>query len=408
VAARILSEGVTASLGTSSRRFRIFTHRLRLFSLFGFAVWIDASWLLLAALITWTLAEAIFPGITPHLAPATYWWMAAAATIGLFFSIVFHETAHSLVARRYGLAIRGITLFVFGGVAEMEQEPSNPKSEFLMAAAGPAASFLLSAIFFGLSAGAGAWGLPAAIQGMLWYLGFINGMLAVFNLVPAFPLDGGRVLRAALWHWRGDLTWATRIAAGAGNLFGIALIALGVFDIVSGDFIGGMWQFLIGMFLRGAAAASYQEVITRRVLQAVPVFRVMNREPISVASELSIAAFIEDFVYRRHHRSFPVTRQGMLVGCVGTEQAAKVDRSAWPITSVERIMVSCGTDDVVTPDADALAALGQMRRTGRSRLWVVQDGSLVGVLSLRDMLELLSARLELEGKSPHRSGMAPR
>jgi len=378
------------------REARIFSHRVRLFSLFGFDVWIDASWLLLAALISWTLAEAVFPETTPNLARATYWWMAGAATIGLLFSIVFHETAHSLVARRYGLPIRGITLFIFGGVADLEREPPSPKSELLMAAAGPLASLLLSAAFFILLALAGAWNAPDAIRGTLWYLGYINFMLALFNLVPAFPLDGGRVLRAALWFWRGDLAWATRIAANAGNLFGIGLIVYGVVNVMMGNFIGGMWFFLIGMFLRGAAAASYQEVIARTALEGVPVLQVMNREPIAVAPDLPVAALIEDFVYRFHHRTFPVTRRGVLAGSVGTEQAAKIDRSAWPTTPVERIMAPCEADDVVGPEADALAALAQMRRSGRSRLWVVREGRLVGVLSLRDMLELLAAKLELE------------
>ncbi len=378
------------------REARIFTHRIRLFSLFGFDVWIDASWLLLAALISWTLAEAVFPETTPNLATATYWWMAGAATIGLLFSIVFHETAHSLVARRYGLPIRGITLFVFGGVADMEREPPSPKSELLMAAAGPLASFLLGAAFLVLLTLAKTWNAPDAIQGTLWYLGYINLMLALFNLVPAFPLDGGRVLRAALWSWRNDLAWATRIATNAGNLFGIGLIVYGVVNVMTGNFIGGMWLFLIGLSLRGAAAASYQEVIARTALEGVPVLRVMNREPIAVAPDLPVAAFIEDYVYRRHHRSFPVARRGLLVGCVGTEQAAKLDRAAWPSTPVERIMAPCDADDVVSPETDALAALAQMRRGGRSRLWVVKEGRLVGVLSLHDMLELLAAKLELE------------
>ncbi len=383
-------------------------HRIRLFSLFGFDVWVDASWLLLAGLISWTLAEAVFPQIAPHLAPATYWWMAAATTIGLMFSIVFHEMAHSLVARRYGMPIRGITLFIFGGVAEMESEPPSPKSELFMAAAGPLASLLLSAAFFSLVALAGAANGPDAIHGTLWYLGYINGILALFNLVPAFPLDGGRVLRAALWMWRGDLAWATRIAAGAGNLFGIVLIVLGVVDVMTGDFIGGMWRFLIGMFLRSAAQAGYQEAVARTALEGVPIFQVMNREPIAVGPDVSVAAFIEDFVYRHHHRLFPVSRQGLLAGYVGTEQAAKIDRSAWPVTPVEQIMVPCKAEDIVAPEADALAALAQMRRSGRGRLWVVEQGRLVGILSLHDMLELLSARLELEadrrGRRHHPSG----
>lgn len=366
-------------------------------------MWIDASWLLLAALISWTLAEAVFPYLTPHLTQATYWWMAIATTIGLFFSIVFHEMAHSLVARRYGLPIRGITLFIFGGVAEMEQEPPSPKAEFLMAVAGPVASFLLSAAFFLLLHLASAASGPAAVKGTLWYLAALNGILALFNLVPAFPLDGGRMLRAALWFWRGDLTWATRIASIGGDFFGIALIALGVISILTGNLIGGIWRILIGMFLRGAAAASYQEVLTRNTLESLPVSRVMTRQPIAASPDVSIATFIEDFIYRHHHRAFPVTSQGRLVGSVGTEQIAAIDRAAWSTTPIAQIMVPAQPSEVTSPEADTLAALAQMRRSGRSRLWVVDQGQFVGVLSLHDVLELLSAKLELEHTQTRRS-----
>ncbi len=374
----------------------IFAHRIRLLSLFGFDVWIDASWLLLAALISWTLAEGVFPSVTPRLTQATYWWMAIATTIGFLFSIVFHEMSHSLVARHYGMPIRGITLFLFGGVAEMEQEPPSAKSEFLMAAAGPAASFVLSAVFFALLALAGVWKLPAAVGGTLWYLGLINAVLALFNLLPAFPLDGGRMLRAALWYWRNDLIWATRIAARAGEFFGILLMVLGAVSIISGNFIGGMWRFLIGMFLRGAASVSYQEVVARAALEGVPVSRVMTSQPIAVPPDVSIATFIEDFVYSYHHRCFPVTSNGFLIGSVGTEQAAKIDREAWTTTRVEQVMIRQQLEDVVAPAADALAALAQMRRSGKSRLWVVEQGRLVGILSLRDLMELLSTKLQLE------------
>lgn len=322
--------------------------------------------------------------------------MAIATTIGLMFSIVFHEMAHSLVARRYGLPIRGITLFIFGGVAEMEQEPPSPKAEFLMAVAGPAASFLLSAVLFALLRFASVMSGPEPVKGTLWYLASLNGVLALFNLLPAFPLDGGRMLRAALWHWRGDLIWATRIASGGGDLFGVVLIVLGVVSILSGNLIGGVWRILIGMFLRGAATASYQEVLTRNTLDSLTVSRIMTRQPIAASPNVSIASFIEDFIYRYHHRTFPITSQGRLIGTVGTEQIAKIDHTAWPMTPIAQIMVKTQPDDVATPDTDTLAALAQMRRTGRSRLWVVDQGQLVGVLSLRDVLELLSATLELK------------
>ena len=374
----------------------IFSRRVKLFSLFGFDVWIDASWILLAGLISWTLAEAVFPSVTPHLARATYWWMAIATTIGLMFSIVFHEMSHSLVARRYGLPIRGITLFIFGGVAEMEQEPSSPKAEFLMAVAGPIASFLLCAVLFALLRLVSAMSGPDAVKGTLWYLASLNGILALFNLVPAFPLDGGRMLRAALWHWRGDLISATRIAADGGDLFGVVLIVLGVVSILSGDLVGGVWRILIGMFLRGAATASYQEILTRNALDSQPVSRIMTQQPIAASPNVSITSFIEDFIYRHHHRTFPVTSQGRLIGMVGTEQIAAIDRTTWPLTPIAQIMVKPQADDVVAPDTDTLSALSQMRRTGRRRLWVVDQGQLVGILSLHDVLELLSTTLALK------------
>ena len=175
--------------------------------MFGFEVSVDASWLLLSVLIAWTLAVSIFPGIVPGLTAAGYWSMAVLGTAGLMFSIVFHETAHSLVARHYGLPIRGITLFIFGGVAEMSDEPARLRDELLTAAAGPAASILLAAIVQALLYGAAAWGGSIAVAGTLWYLALINFLLGLFNLIPAFPLDGGQMFRAALWSWRGDLIW---------------------------------------------------------------------------------------------------------------------------------------------------------------------------------------------------------
>ena len=388
---------ISAKLAVPSAigRCVIFLHRFRLFSLFGFEVSVDASWFLLAVLIGWTLAGSVFPSLTPGLSTASYRGMAAAATAGLLLSIVFHETAHSLVARHYGMPIRGITLFIFGGVAEMTTEPSRPRDELLMAAAGPAASLLLAIIMFLLSAGVVAGDGPAPIAGVLWYLALINFVLAVFNLVPAFPLDGGRMFRAALWAWRGDLDWATRIAAGAGNLFGTLLIVLGLIGVLQGDFIGGIWRFLIGMFLRGAASASYGETLARRVLAAIPVTRVMNPDPIAVAPELTVQDFIDDYVYRFHHRWFPVADGGIVLGSVATPQAAAVDRGSWSTVPIGRIMRPLSADDVVAPETNAFAALAQMRRTGQSRLMVLRGRQLLGIVSSRDLLEVLSLEQEL-------------
>jgi Zn-dependent protease len=370
-----------------------------LFSLFGFDVHVDASWVLLAVLVAWTLATSVFPTVTPELSPATHWVMGIVASLGLFLSIIFHEMAHSLVARRYGIAIRGITLFIFGGVAELEREPDSARGELFMAAAGPLASLALAAALFLLFRIVDPIeGLDAA-AGVIWYLGLMNGMLALFNLVPAFPLDGGRMLRAALWAWRGDLVLATRIAAAAGNVFAAILIVFGVLGILSGNFVGGVWRLLIGLFLHGAAQSSLEETLARRLLGGTEVGQVMTPSPIAVEPGVAIDQFIDGYVYRYHHRSFPVVRHGALVGSMGTEQAAAVDRAAWPQTPVAEVMRPCTPDDVVTPRTDALAALAQMRRAGRARLFVVEGGRLVGILSLRDMLQLLSVRRELTAEA---------
>ena len=213
----------------------MFGRRLTLFELLGFKVQVDASWIFLAFLVVWTLAASVFPVRHEGLPTATYWWMGVVGAIGLFFSLIFHELSHSVVARRFGIPIRGITLFVFGGVAEMEEEPPNPRSEFLMAIAGPAASFALAIAFSAIGAAAAVVGAADSVVGVTRYLSFINTLLAVFNLVPAFPLDGGRALRASLWHFRGDLREATRIASRIGEGFGFLLITLGLLNILTGS-----------------------------------------------------------------------------------------------------------------------------------------------------------------------------
>ena len=221
----------------------MFGRRVRLFKLLGFEVRIDLSWIVIAVLVTWSLADGLFPYLYPRLVKKVYWEMGVAGALGLFASIVFHEFCHSLVARKFGMAMKGITLFIFGGVAEMGEEPPTARAEFLMAAAGPLSSFFLSGVFYfifqaGLS---GDW--PEPVNGVLRYLYGINALLAVFNLLPAFPLDGGRILRSILWGTKQDLQWATRISAGIGSGFGIVLIVLGIFRVLGGD-IYGVWLFL--------------------------------------------------------------------------------------------------------------------------------------------------------------------
>jgi Zn-dependent protease/predicted transcriptional regulator len=375
----------------------MFGRRITLFRLFGFEIRIDASWLIIAALILWSLAGGLFPFWYRGLSPAAYWWMAAFGTLGLFGSIVFHELSHSLVARRYGLRIRGITLFIFGGIAEMEEEPPGAKAEFMMAAAGPLASIVLGFVFYAVGAVAGGW--PVAAQGVFAYLAWINWILAGFNLVPAFPLDGGRMLRAALWHRKGNLRRATRIASAIGGGFGWMLMVLGVLQLFTGNFVGAVWWFLIGMFVRGASAASYQQVLVRVALEGEPVRRFMKPDPVAVRPDISVQDFVDDFVYRYHHKMFPVVSDSQrLIGCITTAEVKRVPRSEWDRHTINEILQPCSHRNTVGPDTDAAKVLPMMSKSGTGRLMVVENGRLLAVVSSRDVVNFLSTKLDLEGE----------
>ena len=367
----------------------------RLFTLSGFEIRLDASWFVLALLVTWTLAVGYFPTALPDRAPATYWMMGVAGALGLFGSIVLHEFSHAVVARRYELPMKGITLFIFGGVAEMTAEPPGPRAEFMMAAAGPAASVVIGGALLGAAAVL-AGGLPAAAVEVVGYLGALNLILAAFNLIPAFPLDGGRVLRAYLWHRTGDLAAATRISSRVGSGFGLVLMALGVAVFLTGGLVAGIWYFVLGMFLRGLAGASYQQVLLRRALEGEPVRRFMKADPVTVSPETSVRELVENYVYRHHHKLYPVVDDGRLTGCVTVNQIRSLPRDEWDAKDVAHIASGCTAANTISPDADALEALRLMRNSGQSRLLVTSNGHLEGVLTLKDLLEFFSLRLQLE------------
>jgi Zn-dependent protease/CBS domain-containing protein len=375
----------------------MFGRRVTLFKLFGFEVRVDASWLVIAALVTWSLALGVFPALAPGLTKGTYWWMGVVGAVGLFLSIVVHELSHSLVARRFGLPMRGITLFIFGGVAEMGAEPQNPKVEFLMAIAGPLCSIVLGGLFYGLAHAAqgGDWG-PQAV-GILAYLAWINWLLAAFNLIPAFPLDGGRVLRAALWHFQKDVGRATRIASKFGSGFGILLMALGVYRLFFGDFISAVWYFLIGMFLRGASQASYEQVVLQQALAGEPVQRFMHTQPVTVPADISIQRLVDDYLFRYDFKMFPVVGESdHLAGCVTTKDVRQIPKEQWTAHRVEEVVHPCSEENTVTPDTDALKVLSKMRDKGVSRLLVTDRDHLVAVVSLKDLLNFVARKLDLD------------
>jgi Zn-dependent protease/predicted transcriptional regulator len=373
----------------------MFGRPVSLFNIFGFEIKADISWLILAALVTWSLASGLFPEYYKDLSPASYWWMGAAGAAGLFLSIIFHELAHSLVARNYGVSMKGITLFIFGGVAEMEDDPSNPRAEFFMAIVGPLSSaaislFLFLIIFLGKERG---W--PVTINGVLAYLAWLNIVLAVFNLVPAFPLDGGRVLRSVLWRWKKNLRWATAIATRIGSGFGITLIILGVISIFMGNLVGGLWWFMIGLFIRSAAQRSYQQLLARGLFHAKKVKDLMVKNPLMVSRSISLTEFVNEYVYKHHFQMYPVLSLGRLTGCISVNQVAAIPREEWSTQTVGGIALPCNEGTTVGPEEDANKALAIMNRTGNSRLMVVDGDQLVGIIALKDMLTLLSLKMEL-------------
>jgi Zn-dependent protease/CBS domain-containing protein len=380
----------------------LFGKKIRLFSLFGFAVSIDLSWIIIAVLVTWSLAEGVFPRYLHGLSTGTYWWMGAVGAVGLFASIIVHELFHSLVARRFGLQMRGITLFVFGGVAEMEDEPPSAKAEFAMSIAGPVTSIVVGLIFLGsywLGNGA-SWSNPA--RGIVVYLGAINLILAAFNLIPAFPLDGGRVLRSALWQWKGSIRWATRVASRFGSGFGIVLIVLGVIYFIRGDFIGGVWFALIGLFIRRASQMSYQRVLIRKALEGETVGKFMKRDPITVPPDITIDDLVDNYVYKHHFKMYPVTRGSDLLGCITTKEIKEIPRDRWKDQRVSDVAAACSPDNSISPDADAIKALSQMGASGKSRLMVIENGHLAGLITLKDLLRFLTVKMDLSGEDTDR------
>ncbi len=376
----------------------MFGKSLTLVKLFGFEVKINASWLLLGVLIVWSLAQGLFPSLHPGLAKSSYWIMGIAGAVGLLVSIVFHELWHSLVARRFGLPMRGITLFIFGGVAEMSDEPPSAKAEFLMAVAGPLSSVVLGGLFLGIGfiGHGGRW--PVPVVGVTDYLGFLNLVLAAFNFIPAFPLDGGRVLRSILWGWKNDIHWATRVASGVGTGFAYILMGVGVLEFLLGSLIGGVWMLLIGLFLRGASQMSYRQLLLRDALQGEKVRDFMKADPVTVPPGLTVQELVDRYILKHHYKMYPVVEDGRLVGCVTLSQVKDVPRAEWNARRVGELEIACGPERTVSPDDDAMKALGLMSRLNISRLMVIENGALRGVITLKDMMGLLALKADLREK----------
>jgi Zn-dependent protease/CBS domain-containing protein len=367
------------------------TDLIQIARVIGIPIYLHFSWLIIFGLIVWTLSTGYFPAQYPDLPASSYWAKGLVASLLFFVSILLHELGHAVVALRHGLQTRSITLFIFGGVAQLEKDPKDGRTEFWMAVAGPVVSLALAGLFYACST------LPfmgPSTAAVTKYLALINLILALFNLVPAFPMDGGRVLRGALWRSMGKAR-ATRIASGAGTFFAFFLIFAGVFSLLRGDSLGGVWYILIGWFIKDASAASYQQVRLDEALRGLTVRDAMEAV-VTIPASGSVAEAAREYFMRTGYGSYPVTRGDVVVGLLYLKDVLRLSPEEREATSVQGAMRPLTDALVIDPDAPLPAAMASMSQAGTPRLLVMHGDELAGLLTMNGVIRRLKVREELE------------
>ncbi len=367
----------------------MFSNSVKLLSVAGFEIKVDPSWLVIASLVTWSLSQQYFPSILPDAPAATYLTMAVIGMLGLFGSLLLHELAHSVVARHLGLEIKSITLFIFGGLAELGAEPKSARDEFWIAIAGPAMSLCLALGFWILAHIAFAASGAAALVEVLSYLALINLVLALFNMVPAFPLDGGRVLRAYLWHRSGDALAATRAASRSGTVFAYFLMALGIVTLFQGGVVTGLWYVLIGGFVLVAARSSYTSQLARKAFADKFVRDLMTLSPITVGPELILSEFVNQIMLRDNVSFVPVVEGDVLLGHIDQFVLSGIDPENWGNTRVGDVFVGLEPSTIVAPDMSVKDLFEIIGETNQRKFMVVDDHTLLGVITLADLTRYL-------------------
>ncbi len=362
-------------------------------TVFGVPIRIDYSWLVIAALLTWSLS-LLFGQEYPYLGTASRILLGISGALLLFGSVLAHELSHAMVALKNGVGIRGITLFIFGGAAEMIDEPETARAELAIAIAGPTMSLGL-ALVFGVLHYAGLGLVPLPLVDLADRLKWMNLLLVGFNLVPGFPLDGGRVLRAMLWGIWGKLSPATRAAAQVGSLFGALLVALGLLSaLFYGNVLGGIWFVLIGLFLRNAAGMSYQQLFVRRALDGIRARDLMTLDFVGVPPEMTLEDVVEKVIYPKGVSELPVVVEGRLAGMLRLATIRARERSSWRHLTAGDLMSRDAIDEAISPDDEAVKVLSLLGGEDRM-LAVVDGGELVGVVTRQDLLRRLQIRQEL-------------
>ena len=362
----------------------------------GIDIRIHYTWLLALFLIAWSLALGYFPMSDRSAGPLTYWVLGLVGAILLFASVLLHELGHSLVSRWRGLRVDNITLFIFGGVSNITREPTTARDEFSISVVGPVISLVLAAVFWLLGRLLSPDSAAGAVAG---YLAYANLLLGLFNIVPGFPLDGGRVLRSIIWAVTGQMSRATQIATYVGQGVAWLLIGWGIVDLLGGDVFGGLWIAFIGWFLNNGAEASRQEAAVSSALTGVPLTSVMDGSPESVSPTLTVLDFVLEHAMRRGQRALPVVDHGELVGIVSITDAKHLNQDVWPATNVGQIMTRIPLK-TLGPNADLASALQLMVENSIHQVPIVDNGALVGMVSRTDVMRYLHAGIALRARSP--------
>ncbi len=366
----------------------------RTLKILGADIRVDMYWIVLIFLIMWSLATQLFPGRLPTLTMGTFWMMGAVAAAGFIISLLLHEIAHIGAARSLGTPMNRIILFIFGGIAEQEEEPDTAKSEIIISFAGPAVSIILWFIFSMLEGTGTDKDWPAPAVEVLRFLSTANLALAAFNLIPAYPLDGGRIMRALIWVWRRNIAYATRITANIGSGFGIAIMCLGFYKFLNAAFVQGMWWFLAGLSLRIAARMSYGHLMSRRVLKDDTVRKFLNPNKMAVEPGMNIYDLVHDHSYKHFYDFYAVVEGDKTLGYISLESIQGIAPNKWRGRKVKDFMQDFRDATIISPDAPAYEALEIMKDTERSHLMVVDNGHYVGMVDLKN----INGYLELRSK----------
>ena len=366
---------------------------LRIGRVFGVEIKLDYSWFIIPILMTWSLASQYFPTTHPGWSVGAYWAMGAVTAALFFGSVVAHELAHSFVSQAHGVPVRDITLFIFGAAAQISEEPKTARGEFLMALAGPASSLIIAGLF-GL-----LWlvALPISPQlhALAGWLGQINVGLALFNLIPGFPLDGGRVLRATVWGVTGNLQRATRIATGLGRVVASGFIFWGAWQIFAGNWSNGLWIAFIGWFLENAATASYRRMALKDMLTGHTAREVMMTDCPRIARDLSLDALVDQVVLPSGRRCFPVMEGDTLLGLLTLHSIKGVSREKRAMTTVEEAMIPLGELKTVDPSDELTIVFERMIAEDVNQFPVMEKGKLLGMVARNRVLAFLRTQAEL-------------